>query len=180
VLSFVLFYYITSWNVPFIIVTWSAIWKGFWVFQLSSYTDKRGVGGGVLCTANYLLSSLTVITVLRFVLSSILHLRMLYADGRPTVVAAVRCWLTSNRRIFFRSMPSVSGLVCVPFWVFFVAAWTLCDTGAMHNGNLTTWNGVVLFEKLIVEICALLRYYAASNGNPLPTFRDEVSVPKRR
>jgi hypothetical protein len=24
------------------------------------------------------------------------------------------------------------------------------------------------------DICALLRYYAASNGNPLPTFRDNV------
>ena len=27
------------------------------------------------------------------------------------------------------------------------------------------------------EICTLLGYYAASNGNPLPTFRDNVSVP---
>ena len=26
------------------------------------------------------------------------------------------------------------------------------------------------------ETCALLRYYAASNGNPLPTFRDNVLV----
>jgi hypothetical protein len=30
-----------------------------------------------------------------------------------------------------------------------------------------------------VELCALLGYYAASNGNPLPTFRDSVSVPQR-
>ena len=30
------------------------------------------------------------------------------------------------------------------------------------------------------EICALLGYYAASNGNPLPTFRDNVSVPSSR
>jgi hypothetical protein len=30
------------------------------------------------------------------------------------------------------------------------------------------------------EICAFLRYYAASNGNPLPTFRDNVSVPSSR
>jgi hypothetical protein len=26
------------------------------------------------------------------------------------------------------------------------------------------------------EICALLGYYAASNGNPLQTFRDNLSV----
>jgi hypothetical protein len=30
------------------------------------------------------------------------------------------------------------------------------------------------------EICALLGYYAVSNGNPLPTFRDDVSVPSSR
>jgi hypothetical protein len=29
----------------------------------------------------------------------------------------------------------------------------------------------------MARICALLGYYAASNGNPLPTFRDNVSVP---
>jgi hypothetical protein len=27
------------------------------------------------------------------------------------------------------------------------------------------------------EICALLGYYAASSGNPLPTIQDNVSVP---
>jgi hypothetical protein len=30
------------------------------------------------------------------------------------------------------------------------------------------------------EICALLGYYAASGGNPLPTFWDNVSVPSSR
>jgi hypothetical protein len=30
------------------------------------------------------------------------------------------------------------------------------------------------------EICALLAYYAASNGNPLPTFWETVSVPSSR
>jgi hypothetical protein len=30
------------------------------------------------------------------------------------------------------------------------------------------------------EICALLRPWAASSGNPLPTFRDNVSVPSSR
>jgi hypothetical protein len=32
------------------------------------------------------------------------------------------------------------------------------------------------FRRVVDEICALLGYYAASNGNPLPTFRDNVSV----
>jgi hypothetical protein len=27
-----------------------------------------------------------------------------------------------------------------------------------------------------LEICAVLGYYTVSNGNPLPTFRDNVSV----
>jgi hypothetical protein len=31
-----------------------------------------------------------------------------------------------------------------------------------------------------IEICALLGYNAASSGNPLPTFRDNVSVPSSR
>jgi hypothetical protein len=31
-----------------------------------------------------------------------------------------------------------------------------------------------------VENCALLGYYAASRGNSLPTFRDNVSVPSSR
>jgi hypothetical protein len=30
------------------------------------------------------------------------------------------------------------------------------------------------------EICALLGYYASSNGNPLPTVQDNVSVPSSR
>jgi hypothetical protein len=29
---------------------------------------------------------------------------------------------------------------------------------------------------LWIEICVLLGYYAALNGNPLPTFRDNISV----
>jgi hypothetical protein len=32
----------------------------------------------------------------------------------------------------------------------------------------------------IDEICVLLGYYAASNGNPLPVFQDNVSVPSSR
>jgi hypothetical protein len=31
------------------------------------------------------------------------------------------------------------------------------------------------FRRDADEICALLGYYAASNGNPLPTLRDNVS-----
>jgi hypothetical protein len=33
------------------------------------------------------------------------------------------------------------------------------------------------FRRDVDEICALLGYYAASSGNPLPTFRENVSVP---
>jgi hypothetical protein len=35
-------------------------------------------------------------------------------------------------------------------------------------------------EQKMREICALLGYYAASCGNCLPTFRDNVSVPSSR
>jgi hypothetical protein len=30
------------------------------------------------------------------------------------------------------------------------------------------------------ELCNLMGYYAASSGNPLPTFRDNLSVPYSR
>jgi hypothetical protein len=33
------------------------------------------------------------------------------------------------------------------------------------------------FRRDVDEICALLRHYAASSSNPLPTFRDNLSVP---
>jgi hypothetical protein len=36
------------------------------------------------------------------------------------------------------------------------------------------------YRRDIVEICALLGYYAASCGNCLSTFRDNVSVPSSR
>jgi hypothetical protein len=36
------------------------------------------------------------------------------------------------------------------------------------------------FGRDVDEICALLGYYAAKNGNPLPTFRDNLSVPFSR
>jgi hypothetical protein len=36
------------------------------------------------------------------------------------------------------------------------------------------------FRRDADEICILLGYYAASNGNPLPTFRDNVAVPSPR
>jgi hypothetical protein len=36
------------------------------------------------------------------------------------------------------------------------------------------------FRRDADEICVLLGYYAASNGNTLPTFRDNVSVPSSR
>jgi hypothetical protein len=36
------------------------------------------------------------------------------------------------------------------------------------------------FRRNVGEICALLGYCAASCGNCLPTFRDNVSVPSSR
>jgi hypothetical protein len=36
------------------------------------------------------------------------------------------------------------------------------------------------FSRDADEICALLGYNAASRGNPLPTFRENVSVPSSR
>jgi hypothetical protein len=33
------------------------------------------------------------------------------------------------------------------------------------------------FRRDVDEICTLLRCYAASSGNPLPTFRDNLTVP---
>ena len=57
-------------------------------------------------------------------------------------------------------------------------------TGNVVSINVEYWtlrrekNGVnVLKYSNILENCALLGYYAASSGNFLPTFRDNVSVP---
>jgi hypothetical protein len=36
------------------------------------------------------------------------------------------------------------------------------------------------FRRDIHEICALLEYYAALNGSPVPTFRNNLSVPSSR
>jgi hypothetical protein len=45
--------------------------------------------------------------------------------------------------------------------------------------HLATWR-VEIMEVFIHEICVFLGYNAASSGNPLPTFRDNVSVPSSR
>jgi hypothetical protein len=36
------------------------------------------------------------------------------------------------------------------------------------------------FRRDVDEICTLLGYYAASSGNPLPTFRENISVPSSK
>jgi len=36
------------------------------------------------------------------------------------------------------------------------------------------------FRNQVDGICALLRNYAAYSGNSVPTFRDKLTVPKRR
>jgi hypothetical protein len=46
--------------------------------------------------------------------------------------------------------------------------------GLMTDEAVTLISG---FRRDVDEICALLGYYAASCGNCLPTFRDNVSVP---
>jgi hypothetical protein len=48
-----------------------------------------------------------------------------------------------------------------------------------------TWDLMQVYRRFgrtycLLEICALLGYYAAPSGNPLPTFRDNVSVPSSR
>jgi hypothetical protein len=47
----------------------------------------------------------------------------------------------------------------------------------LHKTVLSVISG---FRRDADEICALLGYYAASNGNPLLTFRDNVSLPSSR
>jgi hypothetical protein len=39
------------------------------------------------------------------------------------------------------------------------------------------WTSVISGFRRHVEIRALLGYYTASSGNPLPTFRDKISIP---
>jgi hypothetical protein len=41
-------------------------------------------------------------------------------------------------------------------------------------GKITLTSG---FRRAADEICAVVEYYAPSSGNPLPTFRDNVSIP---
>jgi hypothetical protein len=49
-----------------------------------------------------------------------------------------------------------------------------------YTTNHNTFCVISGFRREADEICALLGYYAASNGNPLPTFRDKLSVPSSR
>jgi hypothetical protein len=53
---------------------------------------------------------------------------------------------------------------------------------AMKDVGLQTFLTSVItgFRRDVNDICAVLGYYAASNGNPLSTFRDNVSVPFSR
>jgi hypothetical protein len=47
-------------------------------------------------------------------------------------------------------------------------------------GNYSKPSVISGFRRHVDDICALLGYYAALNGNPLPTFRDNLSVPPTR
>jgi hypothetical protein len=46
--------------------------------------------------------------------------------------------------------------------------------------NFYGWFMISGFHRDVDEICVLLGCYAASSGNPLPKFRDNVSVPSSR
>jgi hypothetical protein len=63
------------------------------------------------------------------------------------------------------AIPNGPGISCIKNYL----PRQLSRTSPLHTGRTKTR-----------EICALLEYYAASNGNPLPTFRDNVSVPSSR
>jgi hypothetical protein len=77
--------------------------------------------------------------------------------------------------------------------------WNFCFKWLIHRSNLM-FPGLILSKRFFAqrnyhwlissgsqnqqrffdEICALLGYYAAWSGNPLPMFRDNVSVPSSR
>jgi hypothetical protein len=64
-------------------------------------------------------------------------------------------------------------------------AFTPCKAvcGIIYNINTLpsiSWRLELYWKLPKFEICDLLRCYAASNGNPLLTFRDNVSVPPSR
>jgi hypothetical protein len=44
----------------------------------------------------------------------------------------------------------------------------------------TKVNITIVQNSKSLEMCALFAYYAASNGNLLPTFRDNLSIPSSR
>jgi hypothetical protein len=51
------------------------------------------------------------------------------------------------------------------------------DMFSVHANKQSVISG---FRRNVDQICALLGYYAASSGNPLPIFQDNVSVPPSR
>jgi hypothetical protein len=70
-------------------------------------------------------------------------------------------------------------------WKYFVnvvvtAACFDHSCGNPQRSTLRRINTAISGIRRDVEIRTLLGYYAASNGNPLPTFRDNVSVPSSR
>ena len=72
----------------------------------------------------------------------------------------------------------------IPFTLLSAVVYSISDCLQGHR-TLSLRMGfglhlVPLVNDLNNEICALLEYYAASSSNPLPTFRDNVSVPSSR
>jgi hypothetical protein len=84
--------------------------------------------------------------------------------------------LCANYPCFLRLVLAVSDRVMKWQWLssWLQQGWT----------NFSAWikfgSDFRLPQRCWCEICPLLRYYATSNGNTLPTFRDNVSVPSSR
>jgi hypothetical protein len=113
---------------------------------------------------------------------------------RHTVVARTK--LVSKKSFVFSGFANVYDKgaslyhVCVKTPVLFLSfAFVLpeVDTKPVYHFINHTLNFHVIYKNklrdvtlLFHEICALLEYNAASSGNPLPTFRDNVSVPSSR
>jgi len=51
------------------------------------------------------------------------------------------------------------------------------EKGKFFAPALSGFESWIVEPVTLVETCVLLRYYAASSGNFLPTFRDNLSVP---
>ena len=61
--------------------------------------------------------------------------------------------------------------------IFFNERHLLCYTQCLTKSNALLKCVISCFRREVAENCPLLGYYAASSGNFLPTFRDNLPVP---